>query len=274
MIASGRGGRPGAWLPPIEPVTDEELESCPFCGGREDRTPPEVLRLGNDPWHVRVVPNLYPAFERQEVVIHSPEHVRTFAELDDERLRLIAQAWHERDEAIYGEGLGHAHAFINEGRLAGASLPHSHSQLVALPDSPPAEKTEHTDRLPQLLEREDLIVAEESVATAGDVVALAHPFGASPFECLIVPREPFSGPFGGGVDFLVASLRLLRFLVRGLAVATDGPRPWNAWFHTDFHAHTHFVPRLTALAGLELGAGVYVNIVPPEQAAEALRATD
>ena len=67
------GKRPGAWLPEVEAATADELERCPFCGGREDRTPPETLRLG-DPWRVRVVPNLYPAFERQEVVIHSPEH--------------------------------------------------------------------------------------------------------------------------------------------------------------------------------------------------------
>jgi UDPglucose--hexose-1-phosphate uridylyltransferase len=51
-------------------------------------------------------------------------------------------------------------------------------------------------------------------------------------------------------------------------------RPWNAWLHHGPPWHLHFVPRLTALAGLELGAGVYVNIVPPEQAAEALKATD
>ena len=89
MIAAGRAGRPGAWLPELEQETPEELVRCPFCGGREDRTPPEVLRIGNDPWRVRVVPNLYPAFERQEVVIHSPEHVRSFAELDDVQIEAI-----------------------------------------------------------------------------------------------------------------------------------------------------------------------------------------
>ena len=86
-----------------------------------------------------MVPNLYPAFERQEVVIHSPEHIRSFAELDDEQVALVAQAWEERDAPF---------ALINEGRLAGASLPHSHSQLVwtELLD-------ESLDRLPELLSR-------------------------------------------------------------------------------------------------------------------------
>ena len=85
VIAPGRGGRPGAWLAPPAEATPEELARCPFDAGREDQTPPETLRLG-DPWQVRVVPNLYPAFERQEVVIHTPEHLRSFADLSDEQV--------------------------------------------------------------------------------------------------------------------------------------------------------------------------------------------
>jgi UDPglucose--hexose-1-phosphate uridylyltransferase len=218
-----------------------------------------VLRLGEDPWRVRVVPNLYPAFERQEVVIHSPEHVRSFAELDDDTLPLIAEAWHERadDDSVL--------AFVNEGRLAGASLPHSHSQLVVLPENPVVD-AERPEAL-AMLDEERLAVDEHE-----DVVAFAHPAGAAPYECLIVPRGWTSDPFGGRRT-LVASLLLLRGLVRRLH-AVAGIRPWNAFFHGGAHPHAHFVPRLTALAGLELGAAVYVNIVPPEQAAEALRTTD
>jgi UDPglucose--hexose-1-phosphate uridylyltransferase len=247
VIAAGRGGRPGAWLPPIEPATDEELESCPFCGGREDRTPPEVLRLGGDPWRVRVVPNLYPALDRQEVVIHSPDHIRSFAELEDDQVGLVAEAWTAR---IGGET--DVFALINEGRLAGASLPHSHSQL-AWTDLPP----EPVELLPELL-------APYEVARRGDVVSAVHPLGAGPYECLIAPAA--EGELADG-------LILLRDLVRRLQ-AVAGMRPWNAWLHQGPPWHLHFTPRLTALAGLELGAGVYVNVVPPEQAAEALRATD
>jgi UDPglucose--hexose-1-phosphate uridylyltransferase len=195
------------------------------------------MRLG-DPWRVRVVPNLYPAFERQEVVIHSPEHVRSFAELDDDRIGLIAQAWDER---------GAPFALINEGRLAGASLPHSHSQLVwtELP-------SESVDRLPELLEPFEL-------ARRGGAVAAVHPYGAGPYECLIACDEA-----------LADGLVLLRDLVRKLQAA-EGSRPWNSWLHPGPPRHLHFVPRLTALAGIELGAGIYVNVLPPEQAAERLR---
>jgi UDPglucose--hexose-1-phosphate uridylyltransferase len=249
VFAPGRSGRPGAWLPEIEPATKEELESCPFCAGREDRTPPQTLVLG-DPWRVRVVPNLYPAFERQEVVIHSPEHVRSFAELDDDQIALVARAWLERRAA---EPDGELLAIVNEGRLAGASLPHSHSQLIWMDDPPPAIAAEHPERLPELLVGE--------LERRGGVVAAVHPVGAGPYECLIGPVDEE----GSLADGLV----LLRDLVRRLHDA-EGVRPWNAWFHSGPPWHLHFAPRLTALAAIELGAGIFINVLPPEQAADRL----
>jgi UDPglucose--hexose-1-phosphate uridylyltransferase len=245
VIAPDRGGRPGAWLPEIEPPTPEEVDRCPFCAGREDRTPPETLRIG-EPWRVRVVPNLYPAFDRQEVVIHSPDHVRSFAELDDDQVEAVAKAWDQRIHESESSVL----AFINEGRLAGSSLPHSHSQLVwtELPD-------ESLERLPELL-------AKYEVETRGGVVGAVHPVGAGPFECLV------ASPDGDGG--LADGLLVVRNLVRRLHAAV-GVRPWNAWLHAGPPWHLHLVPRLTALAGIELGAGIYVNVVPPEQAAAKLR---
>jgi UDPglucose--hexose-1-phosphate uridylyltransferase len=244
LFAAGRAGRPGAWLPELEPATDEELERCPFCAGREDRTPPETLRIG-DPWRVRVVPNLYPALERQEVVVHSPEHLRSFADLDDGQVNAVAEAWEER----IGDS-SNVLAFVNEGRLAGASLPHSHSQLAWT--ELPSEEAEH---VPSLLR-------EHPIAERGGVVSAVHPLGAAPFECLVGP------PDGGGE--LADGLVLLRDLIRRLH-DSEGFRPWNAWLHPGPPWHLHFVPRLTALAGIELGAGLYVNVVPPEAAAERLR---
>ena len=226
-------------------MTDEELEQCPFCAGREDRTPPETLRIG-EPWRVRVVPNLYPAFERQEVVIHSPDHVRSFAELDDDQVALVAEAWTTRMNDVGGEVL----ALINEGRLAGASLPHSHSQLVWTEAAPEA-----IEELPGLLE-------PHALARRSGVVAAVHPVGAGPYECLIA-SESRGGELADG-------LVLLRDLIRRLH-AVEGARPWNAWLHPGPPWHVHFLPRLTALAGIELGAGVYVNVLPPDLAAERLR---
>ncbi|HEX7254404.1 MAG TPA: hypothetical protein VF236_00595 [Gaiellaceae bacterium] len=252
MIAPGRGGRPGAWLPPPEEPTPEELERCPFDAGREDMTPPETLRIG-DPWQVRVVPNLYPAFERQEVVIHTPEHVRSFADLPEPQVDLVSEAWQRRIEAALGEGFAYVHALVNEGRLAGASLAHSHSQLVWLREDPPAVADENAGGLDRLLAHDRLRVLEH-----GGAVATVHHAGAAPYESLIA---------GGTLTDRLNALRRLVARLRDL----EGPFAWNAWLHAREPKHMHVVPRLTALAGIELGAGLFVNVLPPEQAAERLR---
>jgi UDPglucose--hexose-1-phosphate uridylyltransferase len=202
------------------------------------------------------VPNLYPAFERQEVVIHSPRHVRSFAELTDDEIGLVAEAWNAR---LATAGASYVHALINEGRTAGASLPHSHSQLVWLPEPPPAVAAESSEGLTELVEsaREQKLV----VAEADDLLAFCHPVGRLPYETLIAP-----GPHATLAD----ALRLLRDLVARLREA-EGPVPWNAWLHRGERWHIELVPRLSVLAGIELGAGIYVNSVPPEQAAENLR---
>jgi UDPglucose--hexose-1-phosphate uridylyltransferase len=274
-----RARRPGASTARIEPETPEELDNCPFCEGREDRTPPEVIALPfesrepNTPgWRVRVVPNLYPAFERHEVVVHSPRHVRTFADLPDEDLALIADAWIAR-EASAATPNAYFHALINEGRAAGASLPHSHSQLVWLPEPPPAVRAERPGGLAELLEaarEQDLIVATAE-NRFDEVIAFCHPVGRLPYETMItVVSDSASEPWSFEPTLFTA-LQLLRDVVARLRVA-EGPVPWNAWLHHGTAPwHIELVPRLSVLAGLELGADVYVNSLAPEQAAANLR---
>jgi UDPglucose--hexose-1-phosphate uridylyltransferase len=265
VIAPGRARRPGAFLGAIEDPTPEELESCPFCAGREDRTPPQTLVLPEEgPWSVRVVPNLYPALERQEVVVHSPRHARSFAELEDAELDLVAEAWRRRFTSAAAEGFPYVHAMINEGRFAGASLAHSHSQLTWLREPPPAVAREPVAdgcAVCRLVSRQELAVGE-----LGGVVAVCHPAGRAPFELLIGPRshDPEAE------DDFAAALHLLRDSIRRLR-ELEGPVPWNAWLHLGAHWHLEVVPRLTVFAGLELGAEIYVNVVAPERAAAALR---
>jgi UDPglucose--hexose-1-phosphate uridylyltransferase len=265
VIAPGRARRPGAFLGAIEEPTAEELESCPFDAGREDRTPPQTLVLPEEgPWSVRVVPNLYPAFERQEVVVHAARHVRTFAELEDRELELVAEAWRRRFAAAAGEGFPYVHAMVNEGRFAGASLAHSHSQLVWLREQPPAVAREGTASACTVCE---LVAQDEyAFATDGEITAVCHPAGRVPFELLIAPRphDPEA------TDDFGAALRVLREAIRRLR-ELEGPIPWNAWLHLGAHWHVEVVPRLTVFAGVELGAEIYVNVVEPERAAAALR---
>jgi UDPglucose--hexose-1-phosphate uridylyltransferase len=240
----------------VEPATREELDSCPFCAGRENRTPPETLTIG-EPWRVRVVPNLYPAFARQEVVIHAPEHVRSLAELDNEQIELVAEAWRRRREA---EPAGYLHALVNEGKAAGGSLAHSHSQLVWLQAPPPAVTTERGEP-----DRDNVVVEREGV------VATCPRAGRVPYELLIEPATP--APNAWTSDLLPTALQLLADLVRRLHVICEGPIPLNAWLHTGTRWHLEVFPRLTVLAGIELGAGIHVNTLPPEEAAKQLRET-
>lgn len=265
MIAPGRARRPGAFLGAIEDPTQQELDSCPFDAGREDRTPPQSLVLpAEGAWTVRVVPNLYPALERQEVVVHSPRHVRTFAELGDDELNLVADAWRRRFAAAEQSGFPYVHAMINEGRFAGASLAHSHSQLIWLREPPPAvarEPVAEACAVCRLVSESEL-----EVAVHDEIVAVCHSAGRAPFELLIAPRahDPEAR------DDFAGALHLLRETIRRLR-ALEGPVPWNAWLHLGTHWHVEVVPRLTVFAGLELGAEVYVNVVAPESAATALR---
>jgi UDPglucose--hexose-1-phosphate uridylyltransferase len=274
-VAPGRGGRPGAEQPGLGPPTEEELESCPFCDGREDRTPPEVLALpagGREPdtpgWSVRVVPNKYPAFERQEVVVHSPQHRRSIAELDAEQLELVAEAWRLRAAAAESGGKT-IFACVNEGRAAGASLLHSHSQLFWLDAEPPVAKAERGEpcRLCRSLELERA-EGTRVVEERDGLVLLCPHASRSAYECLIAPLEHEEHAFPSRL--LGPALELAADALRRLT-ASEGPRPANLWLHEAGHWHLELLPRLSVIASLELGAGHYINTLAPERAAERLR---
>jgi UDPglucose--hexose-1-phosphate uridylyltransferase len=204
---------------------------------------------------VRIVPNLYPALERQEVVIHGPQHVHSIGELDDEVLALVAEAWQRRARDVGGI----CFPIINEGHEAGASLPHSHSQLAWLPAPAPNATAERG--LPERID-----VVELDGVSAGCPVA-----SRVPYEVLIAPSRPEAD--GLRSDLLGTALQLLAEVVRRLQRVQGTPLvPLNAWLHDGPHWHLELFPRTTRLAGLELGAGVYIDPVAPETAAAALRA--
>jgi UDPglucose--hexose-1-phosphate uridylyltransferase len=184
------------------------------------------------------------------VVVHSRRHVRSLAELEDGELRLVAEAWQRRAAAT----AGYLFPLVNEGRAAGSSLPHSHSQLVWLPQPPPRFER------PQ----------GETVEDIGGLTVSCPWASRLPYETVIAPVA------AGGAAFaspeLAAALALLGRLVRRLR-ALEGPVPLNAWLeHDEDDWQLVLLPRLTVLAALELGAGVFVNTLPPEEAAARLKA--
>jgi UDPglucose--hexose-1-phosphate uridylyltransferase len=250
VIAPGRAKRPGATRPALDLPGLEELASCPFCVGHEAMTPPQTLVLPEEgPWRVRVVPNLYPAFERQEVVVHSNRHVRSIAELGEEELALVAEAWRRRAADEPGNVL----PLLNEGREAGASRPHSHSQLVWLPEPPPERARPRGE---PFLER-------------GGLAATCPWASRLPYETVIAPVA--SEGDGLSSPLLAPALSLLAELVRRLHLL-EGPVPLNAWLEQSSDDWRFvLLPRLTILAGLELGAGIFVNTLAPEEAAARLK---
>jgi UDPglucose--hexose-1-phosphate uridylyltransferase len=310
IVAGARAGRPGGELssPPAAAI---DPESDPFAEGHEDRTPPELYALrpeggeANGPgWKVRVVPNLYPALaedaepnERDanpevfwsgpargahEVIINAPEPVVSLAEVAEGQVALAMEVWRERMRAH--RDAAYVHLIVNERREAGASLPHTHAQLYALEFVPAAvarererfgayaTRTMGANLLADLVQ-EEVRRRERIVAIDEDAVLMA-PFGARvPFQLLIAPRTPRmrfedDGPTGAA---------MLRDALGRLARRLGASPPLNLWIRTaprgaeQFCWRIDILPRLTHLAGLELGAGVNLNIVAPEQAAAALR---
>jgi UDPglucose--hexose-1-phosphate uridylyltransferase len=310
IIAGARAGRPGGELsaPPAAPI---DPESDPFAEGHEDRTPPEVYALrpdGGEPntpgWRVRVVPNLYPALSEQpestqpdanrdlfwsapargahEVVINAPVPVTSLAELPLEQVSTAVEVWRERMRAH--SDAAYVHLIVNERKEAGASLPHTHAQLYALDFVPAAvarererfgayaTRTMGSNLLADLVQ-EEVRRRERIVAVDEDTVLIAPYASRVPFQLLIAPRTTrmrFEEEGPNGAAMLHDALcRLARRLGSSPAL--------NLWVRTAPSGAEYFcwridiLPRLTHLAGLELGAGVNLNIVAPERAAAELR---
>jgi UDPglucose--hexose-1-phosphate uridylyltransferase len=321
IVAGERAGRPGGDLraeqrPPVDPDKD------PFLEGHEDRTPPELFALrpgggaANSPgWTVRVVPNLYPALGEpvtdaaadpldplaagrgepdlfasrpalgaHEVIVNAPLPVGSLAELSADQVEIAMDAWRERMREHAGSS-AYVHLIVNEGREAGASLPHTHAQLYALPFVPAAvarererftaysDRTQGRNLLEDLLQ-EEVRRNERIVAIDREAVAIAPFASRVPFQLQIVPRRPRArfeedGPLGAA---------LLHDVLTRLGSVLGALPPLNLWVRTAPAGAAYFcwridiLPRLTHLAGLELGTGVNLNIVPPELAASKLRA--
>jgi UDPglucose--hexose-1-phosphate uridylyltransferase len=90
-----------------------------------------------------------------------------------------------------------------------------------------------------------------------------------PYESVVAPTGPRAGAFAD--ELLPRALVLVGDAVRRLRAAQGDTVPLNAWLHDSDDWHIELLPRTATLAGIELGAGIYVNSVPPEEAAKALR---
>ncbi len=277
----------------IKEKLQSTISSCPFCPGNEKMTPPATfyyyksgneLKHGSDKngerssnWLIRVFPNLYPIFSVENskidyhyVIVDSPNHDDTLYSMSEEQIRLSLLGIIELVEKLYNEPtVKYVHAFKNYGKDAGASLSHTHDQLIALTFIPPLI----LDEIKRSLEKkEKRVIYEDS-----SFIAFTPWSAIQPYEFWIVPlrHEPIINK-----DSINSLSHIISLTFRALYKAI-GDVSYNMWFHiapkendkiiNSFHWHIEVQPKISTWASLELGANVYVNTLLPEDAAKNLK---
>lgn len=316
LIAPDRRARPHpAHYSNATPSQDDP--ACPFCPGNESETPPEVAALReagdeNAPgWRARCVANKYPAVGsgepareeeylfsslkgggRHEVLIDSPHHTKGLADLGEPHAGGVLRLLQERARALAeAPGVRCVYAFKNHGAQAGASILHSHFQILGLPTGVGSVKKKleketafYKERkaalLNQMLEAER--GREERIVETGEEGAVVFCPWASRFPYLVyICPWPTEASFTESAPEAIAavgaalarSLRRYKELLHdppfnlSFLLAAKGPEGIPAAHRW----HIELFPRLTPQAALETGLGAHVNEVAPEQAAEKLR---
>lgn len=323
IIATERGRRPRDFQ--VEP-NEAEMTSCPFCYGNEDKTPAEIFAIrpsgpANSPnWKVRVIPNKYPVLRIEgeikskgygiydvmtgigahEVIIETPEHEKGLADLSVVEITDVLIAYRARFLDLRRDSrFRYMVLFKNHGVRAGATLAHSHSQLIAVPLTPPVAATELKICRDFYASKERCIFCDliDFELTCGDRVVKEFPNFVSmtpyascfPFELRLYPKK-HSHDFAMMDDGQLAELAVaMKDMLSRLKTVLKDP-PYNFILHSappqqqrlgkpeywgsleyDYHWHIELVPRLTQIAGFEWGTGFYINPTSPEDAALFLR---
>jgi len=315
IIAKERGKRPTDFI-----IEEPKVLGgfCPLCPGNESFTPPEVLayrhgdysQSNESDWQVRVVPNKYPAliiegelgkqaeglYDRMngigahEVIVECPGHNDVFWEQPIEQSTLVFKAFRDRLKDLENDQrFRYVMVFKNYGKAAGASLEHSHSQLIALPVLPRMIVSELDGARSYYRYKDrclfcDIIRQEMQqgirVVCQNDEFICISPFAPrTPFEMWILPKRHGSGFCNQDNAGLVSLAKIFTESLKRLDACIRNV-PYNFVLHTQplrsgeleyFHWHFEIVPKLTSIAGFEWGSGFYINPMPPEEAAQYLR---
>jgi UDPglucose--hexose-1-phosphate uridylyltransferase len=289
---------------------------CPFCYGNEQKTPPEVLAFrpggeANQPgWSVRVVPNKFPALgiegelNRQgegmydkmdgigahEVIVESPDHMLSMAEMTERQIEEVLWAFRDRvNDLKRDQRFRYIVLFKNHGEAAGASLEHSHSQLIALPVIPKRVKEELDGAKLYFDFKERCVycdIIRQEIASAVRLVAetdrllVLEPWAPRfPFETWILPKRHESHFETADNATLQNLAGVLRTTLRKLDKALEHPAynfivhsaPLQENHQAHYHWHIEIIPKLTKVAGFEWGTGFYICPTPPEESARFIR---
>jgi UDPglucose--hexose-1-phosphate uridylyltransferase len=265
------------------------------------------------PWHARVVPNKFAALSRDveptrtvhrsrrtvngfgvhDVIVETPDHSQVMALMSDSYVAEILRIYKTRyDQLSLDPRIALITIFKNHGLDAGTSLEHPHSQIIATPvislqvRERFQQALRHFDDFGecifcQMLE-EELQEQTRIVMVSEHFVALELYASAAPFSTHIYPRRhmaSFGDISGSELNDLARMLRsMLAKLYHGLADPdfnfTIRSAPAESVGVKYFHWYLSVIPRLTRVAGFELGSGMFINTVLPEAAAEFLRKVD
>jgi UDPglucose--hexose-1-phosphate uridylyltransferase len=290
-------------------------DDCPFCYGKEDLTPHEITahrKQGgpNTPgWSVRVVPNKYPALRVEgeitkegdgvfdmmsgvgahEIIVESPDHYKDMADFSYVEMEDVVWAYLSRSlDLKQDKRFKYILIFKNYGKIAGASLEHAHSQLIALPIVPKRVQEElegatkyydykerciFCDIIRQEKEEKERIIYEDE-----RFLAFCPYVSRFPYEVWVLPKRHSADFTGLERDSVGCLARAMRDSLARIKKLLSDP-PYNFIIHTspieghdreDFHWHIEIMPKLTKVAGFEWGSGFYINPVPPHIAAANL----
>lgn len=302
VIATGRSKRPNDFIVPKRPAFAQPKSTCPF--------EKYFSAVGGSKRWVQTIPNKYPAFNKgicavfdkkgpytvtngagmHEVVI-TADHTRSFAAMTDQEAALVVRMYQERFRVLQDDNcVKYISLFHNHGRLAGASLSHPHSQIIAIPVVPPdvasslagseryfakEKKCVHCVMLQyDLKDKTRLIYQSEHFAAVA-------PFASrTAFELRIFPKTHQSRFEDIAPDELADFGHMLRVslakLYRGLKNLD-----YNFFLHTapvknshsfeHYHWHFEILPKTVIWAGFEIGTGIEISTIKPESAAAFLR---
>jgi UDPglucose--hexose-1-phosphate uridylyltransferase len=315
IIATDRAKRPTDFV--REKVQIRGSGFCPFCYGNEAKTPPEIHAYRSDGsarntpgWSLRVVPNKFPALgiegslNRQgeglydkmngigahEVIIETPDHSKTLATLPVRQVEDVLWAYRDRIIDLKKDRrFKYILIFKNHGEPAGASLEHTHSQLIALPVVPKRVQEEvdgardHYNFKERCIFcdiiRQEMDSGNRMISENEDFVTLAPFAPRFPFEIMIIPKTHQSAFEESQKHEFERLASMLKDMLSRLDRVLDFPA-YNYIFHTSpiseaaedfFHWHVEIMPKLTKVAGFEWGTGFYINPTPPEESARFLR---
>lgn len=249
VILSPRRARRPDVASGIEPV-------CPFCIGKEANDK-EVYKVG-DPWKIRVLNNKFPFAPIHEVIIHSPDHHKNFGELALSQVELIIQTYRQRYKTH--EKNGQVYIFHNRHKAGGESLPHPHTQIVAVPEEVEME-------IPRLASPGEMAAAAkgQSFQETNHFVIFCPHTSQWPDEVWIAPKAR-GKVFGDIVDKEIPDLAFtISRLIQIFDMRHGYEFPFNFYIYPGGDWYLRIIPRIKVLGGFEVGTGIFVNTQDPQE---------